>query len=247
MYRVHRITWCILIPTNNIYIQIYLILKSCVRSWRSVYQSPILTGDADNTWSTGDAGNMHLIYRWCRQNLIYITTHDVDNTWSTGDVDNTWWWCWQHLIYVFYKLLYRPKHPIKVHFWAGISLKGPTKIVIFEGIMDVELYVKIIKEALLPFIKEKFTICHCFMQGNDRKHTSKRAQKFLEDNKVENCSWITRLKSNRKFVARVKRIHLKRSQATNERQTDWWYQEVLGYCGTLRNSFHPRSHSVVDL
>ena len=38
--------------------------------------------------------------------------------------------------------------------------------------MDVELYVKIIKDALLPFMKEKFPVSHHFMQDNDPKHTS---------------------------------------------------------------------------
>ena len=30
----------------------------------------------------------------------------------------------------------RPKHPVKVHVWAGISTRGATKICIFQGIMD---------------------------------------------------------------------------------------------------------------
>ena len=33
----------------------------------------------------------------------------------------------------------RPKHPIKLHVWAGISKKGPTAACIFEGIMDATL------------------------------------------------------------------------------------------------------------
>ena len=34
------------------------------------------------------------------------------------------------------KLKGRSKHPIKVHVWAGISKRGPTELISFEGIMD---------------------------------------------------------------------------------------------------------------
>ena len=32
----------------------------------------------------------------------------------------------------------KPKHPFKVHVWGGISKRGPTELIIFEGIMDAE-------------------------------------------------------------------------------------------------------------
>ena len=35
----------------------------------------------------------------------------------------------------------RPKHPPKVHVWAGISTRGATNICIFTGTMDSEFYV----------------------------------------------------------------------------------------------------------
>ena len=35
----------------------------------------------------------------------------------------------------------RPKHPIKVHVWAGISRRGRTNLCIFEGKMNAPLYV----------------------------------------------------------------------------------------------------------
>jgi len=60
----------------------------------------------------------------------------------------------------------RPKHPVKVHVWAGISLKGPTKIVIFEGTMDAPLFVEILKTGLLPFLADKFPMGHRFMQAS---------------------------------------------------------------------------------
>ena len=43
----------------------------------------------------------------------------------------------------------RPKHPVKVHVWAGISWNGATKACIFEGIMDAELYCQILDEYIL--------------------------------------------------------------------------------------------------
>lgn len=52
-----------------------------------------------------------------------------------------------------------------MHVWAGISLKGPTEIVIFEGIMDANLFMDVLKAGLLPFIRKHFQRGeHRFMQ-----------------------------------------------------------------------------------
>ena len=61
----------------------------------------------------------------------------------------------------------KPKHPLKLHVWAGISRHGGTKICIFEGIMAADLYIDILRTHLLPFITEKLQN-HRFMQDNDR-------------------------------------------------------------------------------
>ena len=77
----------------------------------------------------------------------------------------------------------KPKHPLKVHVWAGISRHGATKICIFEGIMLADLYCDILRSNLIPFINEKLPN-HCFMQDNDPKHTSRVAKTFFEDNRI---------------------------------------------------------------
>ena len=72
-------------------------------------------------------------------------------------------------MYCFY--LFRPKHPTKVHVWAGISEHGRTGICAFEGILK-ELFVEILDGTLLPFVEEIYPSGHKFMQDNGPKHTS---------------------------------------------------------------------------
>ena len=75
---------------------------------------------------------------------------------------------------------YRAKHPVKVHVWAGITLKGRTGICIFDGIMDAVTYVNILEGTLIPFVREVFPEGYCrFMQDNDPKHTSHYAQEYF--------------------------------------------------------------------
>ena len=75
------------------------------------------------------------------------------------------------------------KHPLKVPVWAWVSRQWATKICIFDGIMDADLYCNILETTLLPFIREKLPV-HRFMQDNDPKHTSRRAKAFFEENNI---------------------------------------------------------------
>ena len=74
---------------------------------------------------------------------------------------------------------------MKVHVWGGISKEGATGICIFTGIINAEGYVTLLENALLPFLQLKFADKeHRFMQDNDPKHVSRRAQAFFEEHHI---------------------------------------------------------------
>ena len=81
---------------------------------------------------------------------------------------------------------HRPKHPLKVHVWAGISWVGATEIIIFDGIMDAQGYADILRAGLLPFPRSKLPVSHRLMQDNDPKHTSRLVKGFME---TEGVNW----------------------------------------------------------
>ena len=77
----------------------------------------------------------------------------------------------------------RPKHPAKVHVWAGISWKGPTPIVIFEGKMNATGYIEVLEQGMLPFLKCVDSTPK-FMQDNDPKHTSRVVGEWLVESGI---------------------------------------------------------------
>ena len=54
----------------------------------------------------------------------------------------------------------------------------------FEGKMNAPLFVQILDRTLLPFLEERLSEGHRFMQDNDPKHTSKLAKSFMDNNGV---------------------------------------------------------------
>lgn len=73
----------------------------------------------------------------------------------------------------------RAKYPIKIHIWGGISAKGPTRLVMFTGIMNADHLGAVYEAGLLPFIREIFPDGHKLYQDNDPKHSSKYIGKFF--------------------------------------------------------------------
>lgn len=74
----------------------------------------------------------------------------------------------------------RAKHPYSMLVWGGISRRGATPLVMFNGIMDSDWYQKkILRNNFLPFAKVVYPEGHRLYQDNDPKHTSRSTQAFM--------------------------------------------------------------------
>ena len=63
-----------------------------------------------------------------------------------------------------------PKHPIKVHVWAGISMRGRTGVCVFDGIMDADGYTEILRSTLLPLLRDVYCISSNSSRPSNRPH-----------------------------------------------------------------------------
>ena len=79
----------------------------------------------------------------------------------------------------------RPKHPVKVHVWGGISARGCTGVCIFDGKMNAALFMQILDRTLLPFIREVYPDGCMLVQDNDPKHSSKAARSYYTEQDVD--------------------------------------------------------------
>ena len=50
--------------------------------------------------------------------------------------------------------------------------------------MDAQVYVNILQQTLLPFVRSVYPDGHRFMQDNDPKHISKLGESFLRTNGI---------------------------------------------------------------
>jgi transposase len=79
-----------------------------------------------------------------------------------------------------------PKHPLKIHAWAGISTKGISSLYLFTFNLTGIFYKRILKTKLLPFARDCFGQRDWFLlQDNDPKHKSQVVKKFLENSNVQ--------------------------------------------------------------
>ena len=55
---------------------------------------------------------------------------------------------------------------------------------IFDGIMDADGYIRVLSKGLLPFVSNETRVSK-FMQDNDPKHTSRKAQDWFMEKEID--------------------------------------------------------------
>jgi len=69
--------------------------------------------------------------------------------------------------------------------WACISSHGPGKIVILEGKITSQVYLKLMQEVIIPEGKRLIGDDFILQQDNASIHTAKIVRKFITDNNIQ--------------------------------------------------------------
>jgi len=83
----------------------------------------------------------------------------------------------------------KPKHPLSVHVWAGISTNGTTDIAIFTGVMDSSALSNHHGKTFSTLISRAYPHGHRLVMDNDPKQRSKSTSEWIKANKIN--QWPT--------------------------------------------------------
>ncbi|CAF1014008.1 unnamed protein product [Brachionus calyciflorus] len=93
-------------------------------------------------------------------------------------------WFKNDVIEVYRGKVGRARHNPKVHVLAGISRRGATKCVIFEGKLNSNGFQLLFKKTIKKFIENEYSDGHRLIMDNDSKHASFSTQRFLVRNYI---------------------------------------------------------------
>ena len=82
------------------------------------------------------------------------------------------------------------RHPTKVMVWGCFSAKGAGRLHICEGMMNATKYVDVLKNRLVPQMREWYPDNGGFLlQDKAPCHTANIVAKFIEDNNIQLLPW----------------------------------------------------------
>ena len=81
-------------------------------------------------------------------------------------------------------LIGKYKHAASVHILGGISRKGPTSLVIFQGTLDSKKFQRLAHQFLVPFIRSNYPEHHRLHMDNAPAHTAIKTRVFINENNI---------------------------------------------------------------
>ena len=104
----------------------------------------------------------------------------------------------------------KPKHPLKVHVWGGISRRGATRFCIFDGIMDADLYAMFLRRRSFHLLEINFpstsscrTVtrrirpCECKLSSGDQFTQSKTKREKRRGKRTQAMCRLSEWNANR--------------------------------------------------
>ena len=81
-------------------------------------------------------------------------------------------------------LIGRYSHPVQINVIGGISRRGPTHLVVFEGAVNTNSFQELLDDFLIPFIQNIYPDYHALNMDNARYHTADLTRQYLLNHNI---------------------------------------------------------------
>lgn len=119
---------------------------------------------------------------WSDESKIEILCNNIDKHYVRRPVNKEW-----HPQYT--KKTVKHGGGSSVMIWGCFSWYGVGPICRIEGKMTADIYLKILRDTMLPYAEEEMPIRWVYMHDNDPKHTAARVKNWLQQQNIDVMPW----------------------------------------------------------
>ena len=144
------------------------------------------------------------------------------------------------------------KHDASIMAWGCFSSSGVGDIAVVDGIMNAQMYIRILSSHMIPSARRLFEETYIFQHDNDPKHTARVVKEYLARKEIKVLDWPSQSPDLNpienvwhKLKTLVNKEKVKKLSELPVLMKKCWESISTDYCNTLVESMPRRMDQLV--